>query len=201
MPGTTTNSLARHYDLLDGRERFVAMTEAMARGDKAEEDRLDDACPRRACTVDDPAYRQRMRVAYTCAALACTAISRDLDVLRTLDAVGRVANIYRRTMETEEPELAEDAFVAVDLVLDAVRQTTGRRRASSLVSAWAGFQRFCNDCVGVDALTMARAWRLLDADPTDEVRRLCPDVELNEARAAGWDASLAGAWRKHVEAY
>jgi hypothetical protein len=197
---TTTASLARHYYLLDGRERFVAVTEAMARGDKAEEDRLDDTCPRRACTVDDPPYRQRMRVAYTCAALACTSISRDLDVLRTLEAVGRVAGIYRRAMEAEEPALAEDAFAAVDLVLDAVRQTTGRRRAAGLLSAWAGLVRFCEDCVGVDALTLAKAWRLLDADPIAEVRRLCPDAAADEARVAGWHASLAGAWCRHVEA-
>jgi hypothetical protein len=198
---TTTSSLARHYDLLDGRERFVAMTEAMARGDEAEEDRLDDSCPRRAYTVDDPPYRQRMRVAHTCAALACASINRDLDALRTLEAVGRVSDIYRRAMRAEEPELADDAFAAVDLVLDAVRQTTGRRRATGLLSAWAGFQRFCDECVGVDALTLAKAWRLLDVDPAVEVRRLHPDAVADEPRAAGWHASLAGAWRKHAEAY
>jgi hypothetical protein len=43
--------------------------------------------------------------------------------------------------------------------------------------------------VGVGDVTLAKAWRLL-----------CPDVQADEARAAGWHASLAGAWRKHAEA-
>jgi hypothetical protein len=135
-------------------------------------------------------------VAYTCTALACASINRDLDVLRMLEAVGRVRDIYRRAMAAEEPGLADDAFAAVDIVPDAVRQTSGRRRATSLLSAWAGFGRFCEECVGVDALTLAKAWRLLGADPAFEVRRLCPDAELDEARAAGWCEAL----RKHAEA-
>jgi hypothetical protein len=61
--------------------------------------------------------------------------------------------------------------------------------------------RFCEECVGVDALTLAKAWRLLDADPTDEVQRLCPDAVADEARASGWHVSPAGAWRKHAEAH
>jgi hypothetical protein len=80
------------------------------------------------------------------------------DVLRTLVAVGRVAGTCRRAMAAaEEPELADDAFAAVDLVLDSVRQTTGRRRATNLLSAWAGLVWFCDDCVGVDALTLAKS--------------------------------------------
>jgi hypothetical protein len=69
------------------------------------------------------------------------------------------------------------------------------------LTAWAGFGRFCDDCVGVDALTLVKAWRLLDADPTVEVRRLCPDAVADEARAAGWHASLGRAWRKHAEVH
>jgi hypothetical protein len=67
---------------------------------------------------------------------------------------------------------------------------------ASLLSAWAGLQRFCEECVGVDALTLAMAWRLLDADPTVEVRRLCPDAVADEARAAGWHAPFGGSWRE-----
>jgi hypothetical protein len=69
----------------------------------------------------------------------------------------------------------------------------------SLLSAWAGLGRFCNERVGVDALKLAKAWRLLDADPAAEARRLCPDAVTDEARPAGWHASLGGAWRKHAE--
>jgi hypothetical protein len=67
------------------------------------------------------------------------------------------------------------------------RPNDARRRCPS-----EGLGRFCDDCVGVDALTLVKAWRLLDADPIAEVRRLCPDAVVDEARAAGWHASLAG---------
>jgi hypothetical protein len=49
-------------------------------------------------------------------------------------------------------------------------------------------------------MTPAEAWRLVDVDPPAEVRRLCPDATADEARAAAWHASLAGAWCRHAEA-
>jgi hypothetical protein len=94
MPAPTAK-LSKHYDALSGAERFVAAIEAMARGDAAEEERLDASCPRRSYEIDEPAYRRRMSVSFTCAAMACMSLLRDLDALRTVAVVREVAGVFR----------------------------------------------------------------------------------------------------------
>jgi hypothetical protein len=101
-----TAKLGKHYEALGGAERFVAVIEAMARGDEEEERRLEDACPRGTYEMDEPAYRKRMHVSFTAAAIAAASIQRDLDVLRAVAAVREVVTLFRRFMA----EGAEDAF-------------------------------------------------------------------------------------------
>jgi hypothetical protein len=103
---TATAKLSKHYESLSGAERFVAAIEAMARGDSAEEERLDASCPRRSYEIDEPAYRRRMSVSFTCAAMACMSLLRDLDALRTVAVVREVAGVFRGFAA----EAAEEAF-------------------------------------------------------------------------------------------
>jgi hypothetical protein len=105
MPAATAK-LSKHYDTLSGAERFVASIEAMARGDAAEEERLDESCPRRSYEIDEPAYRRRMSVSFTCAAMACMSLLRDLDALRAVAVVREVAGVFRAFAA----ETAEEAF-------------------------------------------------------------------------------------------
>ena len=106
MPAPTAK-LSKHYESLSGAERFVAAIEAMARGDAAEEERLDASCPRRSYEIDEPAYRRRMSVSFTCAAMACMSLLRDLESLRTVAVVREVAGVFRRFAAGT----AEEAFL------------------------------------------------------------------------------------------
>jgi hypothetical protein len=63
------DALSRNYAVLTGPERFVLMLEAMARGDEAEADRLDDTCPQLNYRMDDLEFRDRMKRAYMIAML------------------------------------------------------------------------------------------------------------------------------------
>jgi hypothetical protein len=240
----------------------------MARRDAAEEGRPDASCPRRSYEIDEPAYRRRMSVSFTCAAMACMSLLRDLDALRTVAVVREAAAVFRGfAAETAEeafhegwyergdrdgeeaddadaegdadagdadadgvdemvrdasPPGAEDdgdadagddlgpaantavarvrkhASDVLDIALRVVDRREGRRRAVSLLSAWEGLGRFTRECCGVEPLTLLKAWRLLAADPTAEVRRLYPQAQVDEAQAANWRASLAGAWERHA---
>ncbi len=175
-----TATLSKHYDLLDGRERFVAMLEAMARGDTAEEQRLEDSCPRGVYEQDDPAYRTRMHISFTAAALCCASIQRDLDVLTALHMVKDVCGLFRdRAAEAAElaffcgwhaardaagmdvhaeddevaaelAELRKEGVWPLDAAVKAVRHGAGRRRAVTLLSAWEGLTRFSRECCGVE---------------------------------------------------
>jgi hypothetical protein len=107
MPAAAAK-LSKHYQALSGPERFVAVIDAMARGDLDEDRRLDDACPRVLREVDDPAYRSRMSVSFAAAAIATASIRADLEVLRALATVKEIIGVFRRFAE----EGAEDAFQA-----------------------------------------------------------------------------------------
>ncbi|HEX8915889.1 MAG TPA: hypothetical protein VF796_26280 [Humisphaera sp.] len=218
---TATKTIARHYDALDGPERFVACIEAMARGDHEEDKRLDDGCPRKVCEVDDPAYRSRMSVSFTASAIVCASINRDLDVLRVIATVRDVGHILREM----GAGVAEDAFLAgwhsaggggagraeaeaemeraqergrlvIEIASKTVGRTVGKRRAASLLGTWQGYGRFARECCGVEPEVLARAWRLLDGDPTPEVLKMYPKAEPDAEAAEGWYASLGGSWRQ-----
>jgi len=51
----------------------------------------------------------------------------------------------------------------------------------------------------VEPAVLAKAWRLLDADPTPEVRRLYPKAVPDAEAAEGWHASLGGSWRRRFD--
>ena len=226
-----TATLSKHYDALSGAERFAAMLEAMARGDTAEERRLEDSCPRGVYEQDDPAYRKRMHISFTAAALCCASIQRDLDVLQALHMVKDVCGLFRdRAGETVEQAFfcgwhaardhegidvyADDAEVAAELaefrkdgvwpldtVVKTVAEGAGRRRAVTLLSAWEGLTRFSRECCGVEPLVLTRAWRLVMDDPATEALKLDPGAEAEEALAAAWHANLSGPWAKHTDPY
>jgi hypothetical protein len=223
----TTTTLSRHYDLLEGDERFVAVIEAMARGDREEEVRLDDACPRKAYQIDDPAYRKRMSISFTAVALACSTIQQDLAVLRTIASMQAVMDTLRgfagekavdafyagwyaqaEGKESQEltPELQSDlnelraaAAEPLELTLHAMKLMVGKKRAVSLLSTWEGLGRFSRECCGLEPLTLAKAWGRLETDPVAEAREVCPDAKVDEAEADGWYGSLTRAWRKHID--
>ena len=227
----STATLARHYDALSGAERFAAMLEAMARGDTAEEERLEDSCPRGVYEQDDPAYRKRMHVSFTAAALCCASIQRDLDVLQALHMVKDVCGLFRdRAGETVEQAFfcgwhaardhvgvdvfADDAEVAAELkelrkdgvwpldsVVTVITETAGRRRAVTLLSAWEGLARFSRGCCGVEPLVLARAWRLVTEDPAAAALKLDPGAAVEEPLAAAWHANLSGPWAEHTDRY
>jgi hypothetical protein len=226
----STATLSRHYEVLTGAERFTAMLEAMARGDAAEEQRLEDSCPRGVYEQDDPGYRTRMHVSFTAAALACASIQRDLDVLTALNMVEDVGGLFRdragetvemaffcgwraardragidvhaddAEVEAELKELRKDGVWPLDTVVKTVVGRAGRRRAATLLSAWEGLGRFSRECCGVEPLVLTRAWRLVTDDPAAALK-LDPGAAVDEPQAAEWHRNLSGPWAKHTDPY
>ena len=66
-----TDPLKHHDACLTPAERFALTSEAMARGDETEADRLEDACPKHSYHLEDPEYRDRMKRAYMIALMVC----------------------------------------------------------------------------------------------------------------------------------
>lgn len=80
--------LMGHYDTLTGAERFALVIEAMARGDRAEERRLDDACPLVHYRAEDEQYRGRMRRLGVLALATALDLRGRLTVLRMVSSFG-----------------------------------------------------------------------------------------------------------------
>ena len=76
------DALSRNYAVLTAPERFTLMVEAMARGDEAEADRLEDTCPQLACRMDDIEFRDRMRRLYTIAMMVTINLKWRLEQVR-----------------------------------------------------------------------------------------------------------------------
>ena len=95
------------------------------------------------------------------------------------------------------PQLAEVRQVATEgvrQVAELLHCAVGRAHAVDLLSWWAGFDRFCRDALGVDALTVIRAFGLEADDPAAEVGAAYPDARPDAAAAAVSAAQWAGTW-------
>ena len=80
--GAVADALGRCYWVLTPPERFALSVEAMARGDEAEADRLEDTCIKRTYTHNDAEFRDRLQRSYTIALLACVNLQKLLAVIR-----------------------------------------------------------------------------------------------------------------------
>jgi hypothetical protein len=67
-----------------------------------------------------------------------------------------------------------------------------------LLSQWAGFGRFCGESLGVEPITVFRAFGLGQPDPGEEGRSVYPLANMDEATAAEWARRWAWSWQRRV---
>ena len=66
--------------------------------------------------------------------------------------------------------------------------------AGEILSQWEGFARFCRGSLGLEPMTVVRAYGLANEDPEQEVLAEFPDAKADEARAAEWAGKWTGNW-------
>ena len=90
------DALSRNYRVLTPPERFTLAIEAMARGDDAEFDRLQDTCPKLDYRHNDAEYRDRLQRGYLIALLACLNLRSHLALIRGADVFREQHRLYAR---------------------------------------------------------------------------------------------------------
>jgi hypothetical protein len=95
----------------------------------------------------------------------------------------------------EAREVAEEAMGKVaETLLGAV----GELHANDLLSQWEGFARFCRESLGVEPITMLRAFGLGQQDPAMEVRSVYPLSRTDDTTVAEWARRWAWSWERRV---
>ena len=234
-----TDALGRNYTVLTPPERFALNVEALARGDEAEADRLEQTCPRLVYRHNDAEYRDRLQRSYTIALLACVNLQKLLALIRCSNvfieqhrvyaagpklvaacaflygrdygkweagAIGEIklpdpANIAaevkgRPDLKEQLKQLRECAEEGVRHVAEAVRESIGMGVGVEALSQWEGFGRFCRKHLGVEPLTLLRAYGFGGDDPASEVLAVYPDAKVDEARAEERAGHWAGEWQR-----
>jgi hypothetical protein len=85
---------ASNYKFLSGSERFALVIEAMARKDKVEIDRLEDTCPQAHYQMDHSAFRSRMSISFSAAALTSLRIAPSLAIIRSLSFLSERSDTF-----------------------------------------------------------------------------------------------------------
>ena len=213
------------------------MVEAMARGDEAEADRLEDTCPKLDYRHNDCAFRDRLQRSYTLALLASVNLQKPLAVIRcssvfvdnhrefahppTVVATcaflfGRQYGMWecgaieeidlpdlddikaevkgRPDLKEQLKELRECAELSVQRVAKEVQESIGIGLGVEALSQWEGFGRFCRRSLGVEPLTVLRAYGLGRDEPAAEVLAVYPDAKADEAKAEERAVHWAGEW-------
>jgi hypothetical protein len=86
-------------------------------------------------------------------------------------------------------EIAQESRLRV---AEAVQESIGLGIGVEALSQWEGFGRFCRRCLGVEALTLLRAYELGIENPAAEVLAPYPDAKFYGARAAEREGHWAG---------
>ena len=89
-----SDPLKNYYACLTPAERFALTVEALARGDEAEADRLEDACPKLYYRHNDAEFRDRMQRSYTIALLAMVNLQKLLAVVRCSNVLVEQHRVY-----------------------------------------------------------------------------------------------------------
>ena len=84
-------------------------------------------------------------------------------------------------------------------VAKEVQESIGIGVGVEALSQWEGFGRFCRRCLGVEPLTLLRAYELGKEDPSAEVLATYPDAKFDEARAAEREGHWAGEWERRIQ--
>jgi hypothetical protein len=99
---------------------------------------------------------------------------------------------------TQLEELREVSQEAMRQLARTLLDAVGQHHASDLLSQWEGFGRFSRESLGLESITVFRAFGLGQQDPAAEVRLVHPMVEANEIAAAEWARRWARSWKRRV---
>jgi hypothetical protein len=102
----------------------------------------------------------------------------------------------RLDLREQLKELKEIATESVLRVAEAVQETIGMGVGVEALSQWEGFSRFCRNHLGVEAMTLLRAYGVEWEDPAAEVLTVYPEAKADEARAAERERHWAREWER-----
>jgi hypothetical protein len=233
------DALGRRYWTLTAAERFTLTLEALARGDRADADRLEDTCPKQTYSDNDAEFRDRLQRSYVIALLAMVNLQKHLALIRCSTVFCEQHALYARGPKLlaacaflygrqygmwecgaieqidlpdldavkaevkDRPELKQRlnelsglAEESVLQVAKAVQEIIGMGVGEEALSQWEGFCRFCRRCLGVEGLTLLRAYELGKEDPAAEVLAIFPNAAVDEAKAEERAVHWAGEWTR-----
>ena len=94
--------------------------------------------------------------------------------------------------EEQLRDVREIAAEGVKKVAESMMESMGGL-AAEILSQWEGFSRLCRDTLGLEPMTLVKAYGLGAEDPGAEVLAEFSDATVNEATAAEW----AGKWTRN----
>ena len=111
------------------------------------------------------------------------------------------AERHSRKVVTADPDLGRDlnevaecVSLGTDQIAKVVREAAGEEHAVEVLTKWEGYGRFCRDTMGMEPLTVMRAWGLMDDDPAEVVRQVCPEARADEVQAEERSAAMSRWW-------
>jgi hypothetical protein len=93
-------------------------------------------------------------------------------------------------------ELRDAVGECVDRVVQEIHAAVGRVHATEVLSMWEGFGRFCRETLGIEPLTLVRAYGLQREDPAADVRAVYPDATPDEGESARLTERWTRSWEK-----
>ena len=223
-----THALARLYDRLEPDERFRLVVQALARGDRAEADRLGRACPVKRYAISDPRYADRLELSDELTLVVLLELVPKLTKLRMVEVFRMLSDFlgeldehtamlaYVEGLEAgwraaggegERPpeamaEGALDRLVARGADVRAHYQRMCDGLAAELAAdarpARDGFAAFCRDELGLEPEALIAAWMRPALALLEEHRAALDAAECDPEARDALATVLGVAWRRRA---
>jgi hypothetical protein len=93
-------------------------------------------------------------------------------------------------------ELRDVVGETVERVVQEIHASVGQVHATEILSMWEGFGRFSRATLGIEPLTLVRAYGLQRDDPAEEVLTIYPDAKPDMPEVTRWIAKWSRGWER-----
>ena len=92
-------------------------------------------------------------------------------------------------------EVAECVLLGTDQIAKVVKEAAGEEHAAEVLTKWEGVRAVSRrGTLGMEPMTVMRAWGLMHADPAEVVRQVCPEARADEVQAEERSAAMSRWW-------
>jgi hypothetical protein len=192
------SGLRSRYSRLQPAERFRAVIEAKARGDRDERETLVATCPRKTYEIEDFAFLERVDASRDLAVAVALELGPQVAQLRGVELGRHLLVMFREVAAEFDDESPDEGPADAEWPFLAGLERAAAAMRSHAATVYAAFRTVCRNELGLEPETVLRA-HLGDFHVAQLRLDELEGAKPHKARQCEWSDKLRRHWRERIE--